>query len=600
MKLAFCRQLLAVALTAFAMVGAAFAEGITITARTPDELQQKLMEASRDKVKKVRITPGVIRGGATDRDHLLFLKGLQDMEIDATGVSLVSTDPTRGGVFLRDCKRVTLRGLLYYNEIPPFTQGRVIGANLKDGTLEVEIDKGYPAPDANSVGYLFDPDTRRWKPGVYDIYYNKVMKRSDRVYGIRVNGDMPAKLKTDLTPGRDLIAIRGTRGRMAITLDVCENCRLENVTIKSAGVFGVQEAGGNGGNYFNYTLTYGPRPKGATVDPLISSVADAFHSGGTRKGPTLEGCLLEGMCDDAIPIHSSYMLVMQADGRKLYYLARQNVNPLKPGMRIRLFDPRERFLCEAVVKSTDKAESGFRLPHLPADKLVYYRLESDRDLPVIPAGSRLSTPDTAGSGFVVRNCVIRNHRARGFLIKADDGLIENNLIEGSTVAGLIATPQFGWNESCYSRNLTIRNNTFRSNSYSTGVTKPESYVPGAVNIKSDAPSKGPAGYGHRNIRILGNVFENQDGTNLHIDNAQDVLIEGNRFVRPQWNPSERGRALGYHPEALISIDKAERVTFRNNRVESPGPYLKTLIEVGPDATDVTGVDDGVVVVRPTK
>ena len=167
-------------------------------------------------------------------------------------------------------------------------------------------------------------------------------------------------------------------------------------------------------------------------------------------------------------------------------------------------------------------------------------------------------------------------------------------------AGLIATPQFGWNESCYSRNLTIRNNTFRSTSYSTGVTKPESYVPGAVNIKSDAPSKGPAGYGHRNIRILGNVFENQDGTNLHIDNAQDVLIEGNRFVRPQWNPSERGRALGYHPEALISIDKAERVTFRNNRVESPGPYLKTLIEVGPDATDVTGVDDGVVVVRPTK
>ena len=262
--------------------------------------------------------------------------------------------------------------------------------------------------------------------------------------------------------------------------------------------------------------------------------------------------------------------------------------------------PRERFLCEAVVKSTDKAESGFRLPHLPADKLVYYRLESDRDLPVIPAGSRLSTPDTAGSGFVVRNCVIRNHRARGFLIKADDGLIENNLIEGSTVAGLIATPQFGWNESCYSRNLTIRNNTFRSNSYSTGVTKPESYVLGAVNIKSDAPSKGPAGYGHQNIRILGNVFENQDGTNLHIDNAQDVLVEGNRFIRPQWNPSDRGRALGYHPEALISIDKVERVTFRNNRVESPGPYLKTLIEVGPDATDVTGVDDGVVVVRPTK
>ena len=591
----FCKRLLLSCLAVLVTAGTALAADVTITAKTPDELQQKLLEAAKNKVKKVRIAPGVIRGGATGRDHLLFLKGLQDMEIDAAGVTLAGTDPTKGGVFLRDCRRVTLRGLLYYNEVPPFTQGRVLKFDEKQSTLEVEIDAGYPAPDADSVGYLFDPETRRWKPGVYDIYYNKVFKRSGRVYGIRVNADMPAKLKTDLTPGRDLIAIRGKQGKMAITFDVCEGCRLEKVTIKSAGVFGVQESGGNGGNYYNYTLTYGPRPKGASSDPLISSVADAFHSGGALKGPTLEGCVLEGMCDDAVPIHSSYALVVQAAGRKLYYVARRNANQFKPGMRIRLFDPEQRFLAEAVVKTTGKAERDFRLPHLPADKLVYYRLESDRDLPVIPAGARLSTPDTAGRGFVVRNCVIRNHRARGFLIKADDGLIENNLVEGSTIAGLIATPQFGWNESCYSRNLTIRNNIFRNTAYSTGVTKPDSYVPGAFSIKSDAPSKGPAGYGHRNIRIIGNTFENQDGMNMHLDNVQDILIEGNRFIRPHRNPCDRGRARGYNPDALIFVDNAERVTFRDNRVEAPGPYLKKLLEIGKNTADITGAGDGIVI-----
>ena len=122
----FCKRLLLSCLAVLVTAGTALAADVTITAKTPDELQQKLLEAAKNKVKKVRIAPGVIRGGATGRDHLLFLKGLQDMEIDATGVTLAGTDPTKGGVFLRDSRRVTLRGLLYYNEVPPFTQGRVL------------------------------------------------------------------------------------------------------------------------------------------------------------------------------------------------------------------------------------------------------------------------------------------------------------------------------------------------------------------------------------------------------------------------------------------------------------------------------------------
>ncbi|MBF0443392.1 MAG: hypothetical protein HQK54_15905 [Oligoflexales bacterium] len=72
-------------------------------------------------------------------------------------------------------------------------------------------------------------------------------------------------------------------------------------------------------------------------------------------------------------------------------------------------------------------------------------------------GDRMANMNLIGSGYIVRNNIVRNRRARGMLLKANDGLVENNTVEGSTMPGISETPEYWWNESDYSHNVIIRN-----------------------------------------------------------------------------------------------------------------------------------------------
>jgi hypothetical protein len=573
------------------LCGAAAAEepATTITAETPDQLQEAVTRALAAGSRHLVIAPGVIRGGATGRGQLLRIEKAQDVAIDAAGVTLASTDPGKGLLFLAECRRVTVTGLTVQNDVPPFTQGRFIAVDANKRTVEIAIDAGYPAPKTASVGYVFDPATRQRKSNCNDLPYDGVEKLGEGRYSLQFAAREFARVQRNAELGKDLIAIRGD-GRMAVEVANCEAVALQQVVIRAAGVFGILEVGGVGGNRFNFTLTYGPKPDGAEDAPLISSVADGFHSATVRHGPQLDGCLLEGMCDDGIAIHGTYMLVQEVRGRDVYFVARNNQHTLFPGARARFLDPQCRLRAEAVVSQVAPADASFFMPILPKDKLTYFCARMDRDLPLLPAGTRLGTPDASGSGFVIRNCHIRDHRARGMLIKADDGLIEGNTIERSTLAGILVAPQLTWNESCYSRNLIIRNNVLRD---CCRFRERDSWYPAALVIKGDAPDHEGLGYGHRNIQISGNRFEDQDGMSISAAQVEGLDIRDNQFIRPQVHPSEAGADHGYDPTTLIGIDQAINVGFSGNRVEDAGANLQHLLTLSPTVTGCSGASDGV-------
>ena len=87
-------------------------------------------------------------------------------------------------------------------------------------------------------------------------------------------------------------------------------------------------------------------------------------------------------------------------------------------------------------------------------------LDADR---VLPPGSVIISNRRMGNGFRIRNCTMGHNRARGLLIKASDGVIENNLIEGVEGWAVQISPEYEWMEGGYSRNIPIRGNTFRAN-----------------------------------------------------------------------------------------------------------------------------------------
>lgn len=479
------------------------------------------------------------------------------------------------------CRNIRLRGLSLRHDVPPFTQGRVVAVADHEKSVDVRIDEGYPGIEGLAAGYVFDPTTRRIKAGSVDLGPEHVDRLEEGLYRLRYAD------RSGVIAG-DLMAFRG-RGVTDLYLGGCSGMVIEDVTIRHGGGFCVHEEGGEGGNRYRYSVTYGPKPPGATAAPLLACNADAFHSSGVRKGPTLEGCLFEGMGDDGIPIHGSYSLIVESRPKSL--IATDGV--LREGDPLRLFNPDGGLAGEAKVASIrrlgDFSVAGKSRFHGFED-LARRRFVEVVTEPPLAAGFDwlASNPSALGSGFVIRNNVIRNHRARGILIKADDGVIEGNTIEGSTIAGIVLAPEPWWGEACYSRNVAIRNNTIsRCGTASMG---PWTAQAGVLSVTAE--SKPGAEPGHRGIVIEDNRFVENEGVNLLLQAIDGALVKGNRFVRPDRSPSRRGSARQIDPGALIWVSGSRDVRFEGNKVTDAGAALTTGIGVGPGTTALVGRDTG--------
>ena len=571
------------------VVGAASVAEIRIAGDSVAALPQALEVAVKSGVKKIIIAPGTYVVDTT-----LAFRSLTNVTIDATGVTLLRRQPTVRGLDFDRCHHVTLRGLKLQCAVPPFTQGRVEKLDDAGKWLELRVDAGYPTNyfGHKTTGYFFDPATQQWKPGTYDFGFD----RADDLGGglFRLHGSL-GRAPRACAVG-DLMAFRGP-GSADILVAGCSAMEISDVVIRHGSGFCIHEDGGEGGNRYSYAVTYGPKPPGATAEPLISANADAFHSSGVRHGPTLDGCRFEGMCDDGVPIHGSYALVLAATNADLIVT---HGRFFRAGDPLRLFDQRGALVGEATVV-TNRPERGYQMPPLPKGDLPrvfgesrdFWRLTLDHPLPAATQFCRASDPNANGSGYVVRHCTIRNHRARGLLLKADHGLVEDNVIEGSTIAGIIIAPEYWWNEACYSRDVVVRRNTIRRCGEATNGSWDSR--PGAVNIAGEGQEKGIA-YGHQRIVIEKNTFEDNAGVNLLVHGAQDVTVRDNRFVRPQQHATNHGRDH-YDPSTLIWLAACNGVQLEDNRVYERGAFGTNLVGVTRTALNLVGVATGVQLVR---
>ena len=561
--------------------------------KTGESIQQLVDLAYQSNKRKVRIPPGTYRVVPPENGSHLQFEKLSHFEIDARGVTLLLADQTRGGIEFRDCNDVTFRGATVRYEIPPFTQGTVESIAPDGASYDVRIDKGYPTNfedrryfPLRPTGYLFDRATRWWKPGTYDLGAKRVERLQPDLFRFYWNKPMGPDLQP-VAVG-DLIAFRGS-GRHNITVVNSTKMRIESVTINNAGSFAVWESGGAGENRYRITVRRGPRPTNATTGPLLSSTADAFHSSNVRKGPIVEHSLVEAMPDDGIAIHGTYALIFEANGDQLIV----NKSTFEPGDPIRIYDADGRPAAEGIVRNVaplpdyHNTRTSARVTLSDNSHGPYTTLTLDR--PVKASFDYLAeNPAATGAGYVIRYNAIRNHRARGMLLKASGGLVEHNDIDGSTMGGIVLTPEFWWNEAGYSRNVIIRNNIIRHVAYAPR------QLGGVVVAALDGPTP-VAGYGNRNIVIKNNTFEDINGVNLLITSAKNIRVKNNLFINAQSEPVDAaGASWGENPGALIFVTQATGIRFEGNKVRGPSRFNRTLI----DATSTAQIEksqDGVVI-----
>jgi hypothetical protein len=250
---------------------------------------------------------------------------------------------------------------------------------------------------------------------------------------------------------------------------------LQNLTILNSANFGIAESTGGdlGANhYLSITIKRGPRPPGAITDPLFSTSADGINSTEARTGPDVENCYLESMPDNALPVSGHYSWVIEGSGNTLitsntWVYSGTNFNIGDP---LRLIDANNQPAGEAVVTSVVPLPNYTNTRKSARTTLTdftvgpYYQITLDRAL---KAGFDYlaGNPNASGSGFIYRNNTIHNNRERGIGISADNGIVEGNVIDGTTLNAIAIGPSFDWSSAGYSRNIVIRNNTIRNVGY---------------------------------------------------------------------------------------------------------------------------------------
>ena len=478
------------------------------------------------------VPPGRYRVQPQHAQHLV-LKGLHDIRIMADDVEMICTETTRA-LTITNCTNVTLRGLTIDYDPLPFTQGRIIKLSADKKIHDIELFAGYP--DGTTIVAtkyeIFRPDTRTLRCHDYGYTAEKIDAQHIRI----VKGHSHAD---DLEQEGDLIVIassnapHGQAGH-AIETGHSRKVRLEKITLYASNAFGFLEHDCDGTTYEQCRIDRRP----AAEDPVLrasprlrSLNADAFHSTQAVKGPAYLECSARFMGDDCINIHGTYHMIMAAHGRELRVLANRHLN-IQPGDPVELvqYDGQRLPDAQAVaiapagaIRDEERAflhkqrmHEEFRTnAHGALSKAFIITL--DREV-AMATGGVICALNRIGSGFMIKGCDFGFNRSRGILIKASQGAVIGNRMEGCWMSAILVSPEYWWLESGCSRAVQISGNRIIA---CQG-------VPIRVEAPSATGAPAPAG-AHEDITIMSNTIKDCPTPGILVTSTKGLRIADNKL-----------------------------------------------------------------------
>jgi parallel beta-helix repeat protein len=513
-------------------VGTTGAEG-----GTPEPVELGLQQYVNDQIqagrKRIVVPPGRYRVTPRDRQHLV-LRNLKDIQIIADGVEMICTETTRA-LTITCCTNVTVRGPVIDYDPLPFTQGRITGFSQDKKIHEIELFEGYPPAEAarNFKYEIFRPDTRALRCD--DRYPSNVEVIGSR----RLRVHVPGGRASDPEQVGDLIVI-GTEyaphGSVAHAVECNDNVnvRLENIDLFASNCFGFLENNCDGSTYYRCRIDR-RSPENDPVkraDPRLRSLnADAFHSKHAVKGPSYIECTARFMGDDGVNICGDYHMVMDSQGRELRVLAKHNMY-IQPGDPVELVAYDGSRLPDAKVASIRSAgtirdeERAFLLKQRMNESLrtakgaltKAFSITLDREVR-LPMGSVICSASRTGNGFAVKDCIFGCNRSRGILIKASQGEVSGNRIEGARMSAILVTPEYWWLEAGSSSDVRITGNTIRNCGG----------IPICVEATAGNGDIAPAS-AHQNITISGNTVADCSMPGILVTSTAGLQIENNTLT----------------------------------------------------------------------
>ena len=523
---------------------------VPFPASSPD-FGEIVRQAAASGKKTISLEKGVYRLELPDGEPLV-LEGLDGICVDGNGSEII-TDKASQAIQVTNCSNLVLKNFSIDCAELPFTQGEIVGMDKeKRMWWDVRIMDGYPVKQLFSEipdrVQIFDPTSLELRKNLYSYWrstFASVEYRGDNVFRFtkkKFNPDSNEQVGDFLT--MTISAGKNTRPH-SIVLYRSKNIRLENITVWSGNCFGFFEDQCESNSYYGCVIDRKPYDPELPFPRLRAINADAFHSKSAVRGPVVENCVFRHHADDCIAINTSFYRILSVGKSSVDVSALPRHVKMKPGDTLRFVNRAGSIAGDAVLEKIE-----------PVGPEKETRLVFDRPVSV-DKGGVVSSITRGGNGFVLRNNVLGYTRARGILLKASDGIVENNEVIGCELGGIVLAPELSWMEATFSWNVRIENNTitdcmFANSSYGIEQAAPLCVV--AINADNEVVPPG----GFRNIEIRHNKIINSPSPAMILASMDSSSVTDNIMTIS-------GDIARSHGKILESGQEGRPVWMMNNR-----------------------------------
>lgn len=489
------------------------------------------------------------------------------------------TNPKKVGIALEDMKNLTLDGqgseFVFHGRMLPVSLLRSENCLLKNFSIDFEnphIAQVKIVENDPQDGIVFEPapwvDYRIAKDSIFEAYGEGWTMRHS--WGIAFDGDTkhlvyntsdigcPTKGASEVAPRRihapgwkdarlvpgTVVAMRGWgRPTPGIFLSHDVNTTIENVKVHYAEGMGLLAQ-----LCENITLEkFGVCLKGDADPRYFTTQADATHFSGCKGKIVSCNGLYEGMMDDAINVHGTYLkVVKRVDDRTLVgrYMHGQSW-----GFEWGCPGDEVQFIRSNTMELVGKQNKIISIR--PYDK---EQTEGAREF-LITFQEPVDQVINEQSGFGIENLtwtpevlfsgnVIRNNRARGSLFSTPrKTIVENNLFDHTSGAAILLCGDCnGWFETGACRHVIIRKNRFVN-----ALTNLFQFTNAIISIYPEIPDlKGQQQYFHGGpeggIVIEDNEFETFDAPILYAKSVDGLVFRNNTIkLNTEYKPFHPNR-----------------------------------------------------------
>lgn len=489
------------------------------------------------------------------------------------------TNPKKVGIALEDMKNLTLDGqgseFVFHGRMLPVSLLRSENCLLKNFSIDFEnphIAQVKIVENDPQDEIVFEPapwvDYRIAKDSIFEAYGEGWTMRHS--WGIAFDGDTkhlvyntsdigcPTKGASEVAPRRihapgwkdarlvpgTVVAMRGWgRPTPGIFLSHDVNTTIENVKVHYAEGMGLLAQ-----LCENITLEkFGVCLKGDADPRYFTTQADATHFSGCKGKIVSCNGLYEGMMDDAINVHGTYLkVVKRVDDRTLVgrYMHGQSW-----GFEWGCPGDEVQFIRSNTMELVGKQNKIISIR--PYDK---EQTEGAREF-LITFQEPVDQVINEQSGFGIENLtwtpevlfsgnVIRNNRARGSLFSTPrKTIVENNLFDHTSGAAILLCGDCnGWFETGACRHVIIRKNRFVN-----ALTNLFQFTNAVISIYPEIPDlKGQQQYFHGGpeggIVIEDNEFETFDAPILYAKSVDGLVFRNNTIkLNTEYKPFHPNR-----------------------------------------------------------